>query len=202
MNSECTIHGPFKVSRWLANQDHITNKCPVCGGLIIAQVPARYAHATIADFEQEVQDKAVKYLRDHPKGNLLLLGPTGTGKTHLAAAIAAEAIKMGVQPYYTQALAASNRIIAEKTSQQFIDKPFLIVDEIGRQYNTSAESLRLFDLVNGRYNAMRPTVFIGNLKQDQFKEAVGEAIADRIREDHVKIFLTGESRRKAAKAAA
>jgi DNA replication protein DnaC len=201
MNYKCELHGMQKVGAWLASQDQIKNKCPVCSLMSIAGVPRRYMGADLSHFGEPLQQRVFDFLKGPLNGNLLILGPVGTGKTHLAAAIVCARAVEDKKSLYTTSTKISDHALAEKSLSWFTQADFLIIDEIGRGYKTEAEERRMFELVNDRYNAMKPTVFIGNILKEKFKEAVGEALADRIGESVKVVTLKGESKRKAAKAA-
>ena len=75
---------------------------------------------------------------------------------------------------------------SEHTESQIIDAlaacELLVIDEIGVQSGTDAESRALFDVFNARYEEMKPTLFISNLNLQRFAEAVGGRIMSRLRE--------------------
>lgn len=192
MYFECKRHGTQAVPSWMRGKPISDHRCMVCWNVECA-LPPRYHAADLSDFDDATQKTARDFMAR--TGNLLLLGPTGTGKTHLAAALVHERALHGRLSKYILARDMSDQIIREKTADVFIKADFLILDEVGRQYDTDAERERFFDIVNKRYNEMRPTVFIGNMLPNKFAESVGEAVADRIREDHILMTLEGNSRR-------
>jgi DNA replication protein DnaC len=53
-----------------------------------------------------------------------------------------------------------------------------------------------YRLINGRYEAMRPSIFVSNLPTEDFKSAVGDRIASRLAETCVRVALTGPDRRR------
>ena len=188
---ECEIHGSVALPNFMQGPGNPHARCNVC--LFMSAMPKRYQAAKLADFEPEVRAAVEKYLLTF--GNLLLLGPVGTGKTHMAAAIVAERARQAKVSKYVLARDMSQQIIHDRSVEDFVQPDFLIIDEVGRRFDTDAEGERFFDVVNKRYNEIRPTVFIGNTTPSQFAGAVGGALADRIRHDHTLIVLKGRSRR-------
>ena len=75
---------------------------------------------------------------------------------------------------------------SEYTETEIIDAfgnyDLLIVDEVGIQSGTDAESRALFDVFNARYQNVKPTIVISNLTKDQLTVALGERIVDRLKE--------------------
>lgn len=58
----------------------------------------------------------------------------------------------------------------------------LIIDEIGIQFGSDTEGMFVFDVIDGRYQNMLPTVIISNLNIDGVKEKMGERVIDRLRD--------------------
>ncbi len=165
-----------------------------------AHIPARFAAAS---FECYIainagQVRALSVVRafaeqfesiDKTGCSLTLCGSPGCGKTHLACAIANHVIDSGRTAIYTQAIELI-RAIREtwrdhsKSEAEVIDRyrstGLLIVDEIGVQFGSEAERAQLFDVLDGRYREMRPTLIVSNLNSKGLQECLGARIYDRL----------------------
>ena len=87
-----------------------------------------------------------------------LLGPPGTGKSHLATALAVEAVKAGKSVYFATlaeiiaSLAKADREGQLRQRIRFLSRAsLLVVDEIGYLPVTSGGGNLFFQLVNARY---------------------------------------------------
>jgi DNA replication protein DnaC len=141
---------------------------------------------------------------------LILAGNPGTGKTHLAAGVANYLLENGSTAVYSTAMTAIRAIretwqnktgkTESQVIQDFVKPDLLILDEIGVQHGTEAEKLHLFDLINARYEAVKPTLIISNLELDAVEQFIGERAFDRLREGGGKAvsFDWGSSRKRAA----
>lgn len=122
----------------------------------------------------------------------LFIGGVGTGKTTLAAAVGAAIAAQGVSCSYSTVRAALRRIkdtwrpTAEETESQaltaLINPGFLILDEVGVQFCTAAEEILLYDIINGRYENLRPILLISNLDAAGVRTVLGDRGYDRLRE--------------------
>ena len=139
-------------------------------------------------------EKAKHFLETMDRGlGLIMSGPCGTGKSHLAAAIVHEAIeKYGKTALVTTAMKII-RTVKESWNQgatyresqivsNFILPDVLVIDEIGVQYGSLSERLVLNEIVNDRYNELKPTILISNLVPKDIEEALGDRIFDRFKE--------------------
>ena len=91
-------------------------------------------------------------------GNLLIFGPSGTGKTHLAAAFGAALIDNGQRVLFTrttdlvQKLQAARRDLALPATLAKLDRyDVLVLDDLGYVRKDQAETTVLFELIAERY---------------------------------------------------
>ena len=69
------------------------------------------------------------------------------------------------------------------------------------QFGGDAELLRLFDVLNGRYETLRPTVLASNLSVEELTGCLGARLMDRLRENGVVVPFTWASERGVRRAA-
>ena len=123
---------------------------------------------------------------------LIFAGDVGTGKTHLAVGIAHHIMGHGRQAVFTSVMRAVRSVKetyakgAGRTEAQairdLVEPDLLILDEVGVQHGSDTEKLILFEIINGRYEAARPTIVISNLDAAGLEQFLGERAFDRLRE--------------------
>lgn len=179
-----------------------------------AGIPGRYLTASFLAWEPEGESQKTLHgevqrwkagpFRDG--ASVVLRGGVGTGKTWIACGLVADALDRGYSAIYSTAKAYTGKVketyrrdAKEAESDvlgRFSGVDLLVLDEIGRQFETQNEHLYLFDLVNERYNKGKPTIFLTNLDGEEFKTFVGDAILDRLKEGgSVILSLNWPSRR-------
>jgi DNA replication protein DnaC len=147
------------------------------------------------------QDFASHFPRYASQGvGLILSGNAGTGKSHLAAAIAQHVITEHRQLAVYMTAARAFRMVKDtyqkssaRTEQQVYDllaePALLILDEIGVQHGSDTERNIIFEIVNERYEAMKPTILISNLALPSLTEYAGERVIDRMKENGGKLAV-------------
>lgn len=143
---------------------------------------------------------------------MIFTGTTGTGKTMLSTAIANHVMRQGYSAIFTsvrKVLSAAKSTWhknASKTEEQalrpFIDCDLLIIDEIGVQFDTDSERLIMFDVINARYENVKPMILISNYPIDaqegaSIRSTIGDRALDRLRECGTSIAFKWESHRGA-----
>lgn len=109
-----------------------------------------------------------KQFADAPRGWLVLFGGYGSGKTHLAAAIANHQVNIGAPPLFIVVpdLLDHLRATFSPESGTTLDRRFdeiktaslLVLDDLGTQNMTPWVREKLYQLFNYRYTAQLPTV--------------------------------------------
>lgn len=138
--------------------------------------------------------------------NIVFLGSSGVGKTHLATSIGIAAAKQRVSTYFIKCndlfmqlkkAKLENRL--EARLKNFAKYKLLIIDEIGYLPISQEDSNLFFQLIDMRYEN-KSTIFTTNISFDQwdrifYDAVVANAILDRILHHSHVITITGNSYR-------
>lgn len=132
--------------------------------------------------------------------NLVLVGPTGRGKTHAALAACREPFMAGRSVLFAPVVELLDALRPEggMSTEPYCEADVLVLDDLGGERATGWTAERLYLIVNRRWMERRPTVVTTNLEPAELTEAVGERTYDRLRDGAVMLRVGGErSRRKA-----
>lgn len=175
-----------------------------------AAIPPRFADRRFSNFDVtcEGAGKALATVQQYADDfkatldagrSLILVGNVGAGKTHLATSAAHRVIELGYSAVFSSVMEAVRSVKetyrrgSERTERDaidaLIDPDLLILDEVGVQFGSDAEKLILFEIINGRYENVRPTIIISNLDMEGLKSHLGDRVVDRLREGGGKLVV-------------
>lgn len=136
----------------------------------------------------EVAFNTAQNYAHHLNGWLLLMGGFGTGKTHLAAAIANEVVNLGVETLFLTVpdlldwlrfSYGSEETNYETRFDEIRNIRFLVLDDLGTQNTTAWAREKLFQIINYRYTHRLPTLITTNLPLSQIDERISSRLQDR-----------------------
>jgi len=148
---------------------------------------------TFANFDVKVPgvEKAYTVARkfaEDPKGWLVLRGGCGCGKTHLAAAIANEALGRHVALIFAvvpdlldhlrSAFGPSSEIAYDELFDKVRGTNLLVLDDLGTESSTPWAREKLYQILNHRYNCRLPTVITTNRDLRQIDERIVSRMSD------------------------
>ena len=201
--------------------DHLRVEPCACQGdlrrrqrITSATIPRRYYHCRLETFypranavlvrgKERVQEFADGWMPGINNGRgLLLMGPCGSGKTHLAVAALLDIIdsdKPGKLLFSNfqdliqeiQASFDSDQVPSKsELLRPLLESDLLVLDELGSQKPSMFVHDILYYVINTRYNEERTTIFTTNFGDD-LNERIGDRLRSRLFEMSTEIKLTG-----------
>ena len=170
-----------------------------------AGIPERFKDASFDNYvvtlpaQHHALGVARKYVANWPSmlrtgRSLIFSGGTGTGKTHLGCAVAKAATEQHLAVSLFMPVVAMLRHIMSTYSRtsdrsekeaiaDLVKSPdLLVIDEIGTSTGSDHEKKLLFEVINERYQNLKPTILISNLTVAELDTYLGQRAMDRYRE--------------------
>ena len=172
-------------------------------------IPAKYRQCSFSNFKGG--SGLVKWLTDYaekwPPHSLILSGPCGAGKTHLAISILQEQIQHGhwldiwfvsspemlreIKMTYDPDYPLSEADVIDK----YTEIEFLVIDDLGAEAATDWAISTFYLILDRRHRNDTPTLITTNLTTQEIEEKLGARIASRLSEYRT-IQLKGIDHRK------
>lgn len=178
-----------------------------------ARLPAgkSFANLNLSDLPKAVRQPILQLKDNHQwasqADNVLLIGPSGVGKSHIAAALGHHLIERGVRVKWlcandlVQQLQKAKKELDLMTYMTRLDKyPVLIIDDIGYVKKSDGETQVLFEFIAHRYES-GSLIVTSNQPFSQWNQIFPDtlmtvAAVDRIIHHATIIEIEGESYRK------
>jgi DNA replication protein DnaC len=139
--------------------------------------------------------------------HILLYGPAGTGKTHIAQAIGHQACRLGYDVLFTKAIKLFRSLLAaradhswEKRIKKYLAPHLLIIDDFGLCTLTSTQAADFYEIITERH--LKSSIIITSNRPTQdwvplFPDPVmANSALDRLAHHAHHLVLEGESYRK------
>ncbi|MBN1810655.1 MAG: ATP-binding protein [Anaerolineae bacterium] len=146
----------------------------------------------------QVAYESAREFAQSPNDWLLLLGSYGSGKTHLAAAIANACIERGqavlfitvpdLLDHLRATFSPSSPATYDDRFEEVRTAPVLILDDLGTESSTPWAQEKLFQILNYRYVARLPTVITTNHELEEIQTRLRSRLLDNNTVSKVKIL--------------
>lgn len=119
--------------------------------------------------------------------NILMMGGTGLGKTHLSLAIANEIINSGFGVIYVSVpniickLESERYRYAGKNTQEILfDCDLLILDDLGTEYRTQFSNSAIYNIINSRILCSKATIISTNCTMEAIESDYSKRLISRL----------------------
>lgn len=168
---------------------------------------AKIDYAPTRGLSKSIVDKLSHCKWIKKQQNLLITGPTGTGKTYLACAFAHQACLQGLSARYTRLPRLFEEVMIARAEGNYAKmmaklarQSVLILDDWGLANLNDQQRRDLLEIIDDRHN-QTSTIVTSQLPISSWHQFIGDptlgdAILDRVIHNAHKIELIGESMRK------
>lgn len=151
---------------------------------------------------EKIKNSCHKYAVNFSRGsaNLMFMGSTGLGKTHLSLAIANVVINKGYSVIYGTAQNILNDLQNENFGRsdniRYYERAvqncdLLIIDDLGTEFKSAYTVACLYNIINSRLCAKLPTIISTNFTFDELEEKYDQRITSRITGEYRPLILLG-----------
>lgn len=139
-------------------------------GLLSCGVKKRFFHAQI---NRPALAKFINSFAEDPGCGVFITGPSRAGKTYCASALAKAFYLGGYKTVMTTSLQMLDDIKASFDDKgkdgiaRYVGADVLLIDDLGKENANSWVMTTLFQIVNARYEAMRPTIVTSQYTPDE-----------------------------------
>lgn len=168
---------------------------------------ARFLDRTFDNFDRTLDphayQKAIGYAHDdnlfkNKKNGLIILGNVGSGKTHLAAAIANDFVDRGIKALFGTFQTHLENIKSEfertgrnRELAKIKAVSILVIDDLGKEHKSEWTQSILYDIVNYRYEHLLPTIITTNFNDTELANYCEHAVWSRLGEMCSGIKMSG-----------
>ncbi len=131
---------------------------------------------------------AARAYADDPRGCFMLVGGSGTGKTHLAAGMANRLMERGEAVFFTfvpdlldhlrATYAPDTEVSYDELFEQVKTVPVLVLDDLGRQSTTPWAEEKVYQVLNHRYLNELPTIVTSSVPLDRLDARLQQRLLD------------------------